>query len=68
MAAKKAPYSAKAKVWLLNYTMELEGNAAGVISSIFGSLPADMRMLVLNKLQERHRDISSKEAQKETAA
>ena len=61
MAAKKAPYSAKAKVWLPNYTMELEGNAVGVINSIFGSLPADKRMLTLSKLESLHREISDKE-------
>lgn len=65
MAAKKPDYSAKAKVWLPHYTMELDGNAQGIISSIFRSLPADMRQNLLENLNSLHAAVSAKEAERE---
>lgn len=67
MATKKPPYSAKAKVWLPSYTMELDGNALGVISSIFGSLPPAMREKAISTLQNQHATISEKEAERAAA-
>jgi hypothetical protein len=67
MATKKPDYSAKAKVWLPGYTMELDGNALGVINSIFGSLPPEMREKALSTLQEKHAAISAKEAERAAA-
>lgn len=67
MAAKKPSYSAKAKVWLPHYTMELDGNARGIISSIFRCLPADMREKVLADLQALQAAIAAKEAEREAA-
>ena len=56
-STKKAPYSAKAKIWFPSYTMELNGTAKGVIYSIFGDMPDDMRAEVLAKLAEKDQAI-----------
>lgn len=63
MATKKPPYSAKAKVWLPTYTMELDGSARGIIHSTFRSLPAEMREKVLDDLNKSHAAICEKEAE-----
>lgn len=60
MAKKKPDYSAKAKVWLPNYSFEMDGNAHGVIAAIFGELPPVMRDRVLESLVQTHNQLKSK--------
>lgn len=62
-STKKAPYSAKAKVWFPHYTMELNGSAKGVIYSIFGDMPDDMRAEVIAKLNEKDQAILKRKAE-----
>ncbi|WP_282676834.1 hypothetical protein [Serratia marcescens] len=68
MATRKAPYSAKVKMWLPTMTADLEGGLRGCTVEMFRSLPADQRMKALHDMQKAHEEITEREAQKQAAA
>lgn len=54
---KKRPYSARAKGWTVDGSIDITGTMQGVIAGFFSCLPADMRAVVLEKLIQRHKEI-----------
>lgn len=56
-STKKAPFSARAKVWFPTHTSEMSGKATFIISNIFCNMPDDMREEVLSDLQARNEAI-----------
>ena len=57
MAARKPDFSAKVKVWLPTYTMELDGGLVGCIKSMFRAVPDDKREALLTSLTTINNDL-----------
>lgn len=57
MAARKPDFSAKVKVWLPSYTMELDGGLIGCIKSMFRAVPDDKRESLLASLATINNDL-----------
>ncbi|BEM41630.1 hypothetical protein [Serratia marcescens] len=68
MAIKKAPYSAKVKMWLPTMTADLEGGLRGCAVEMFRYLPAAQRVKALHDMQKAHEEMSEREAQKQASA
>lgn len=56
-STKKRPYSARAKGWTADGTIDITGTMQGVITGFFSCLPADMRAIILEQLIQRHKEI-----------
>lgn len=68
MATKKPPYSARVKVWLPAYTVELDGGVQGCVIDMFSYLPVEQQKSALAKIQERHQKALDREAEKASDA
>lgn len=66
---KKAPYTARCKVWLPTFTMEVNGGLQGCIEAMFRCLPEGKRTLLLstlNVIDTEMRELEAKDGESET--
>lgn len=56
-STKKRPYSARAKGWTVDGTIDITGTMQGVITGFFRCLPVDMRSALLEKLNQIHKEL-----------
>lgn len=59
-STKKAPYSARIKMWTDFGTLESDGSARGCIMQMFRCLPADQRTALLERMRTEHDELVSK--------
>ena len=66
---KKAPYTARCKVWLPTFSMEVSGGLSGSIETMFRCLPKHSRALLLSSLHvidTEMREMEAAEGESET--